>query len=144
MGDQIEPHNLQIMASSKTKTFHFPVLVSMTKILPLFLVILPFWPPAKSNFLQMWYMLGCSTSYTQMQLTTFLDYGCYCGPGPYDNSKPKPKDAADRCCQKHDSCFSKYKIVEKCKDNPKYKSYAWQCINGRAICSYYANQSFCS
>ena len=89
-------------------------------------------------------MLGCSTSYSQMELTTFLDYGCYCGPGPYDGSNPRPKDAADRCCKKHDDCFGKFRIVEKCKDNPKYKSYAWQCINGKALCSYYANNSYCA
>ena len=90
-------------------------------------------------------MLGCSnTRYSQLELTAFLDYGCYCGPGPYDNSKPTPKDKADKCCQKHDECFSKYQIVAKCKDNPKYKSYAWQCINGRAVCTYWKNNSYCA
>nr|XP_057905718.1 phospholipase A2-like [Doryrhamphus excisus] len=54
-------------------------------------------------------------------------YGCYCGSG----GRGKPKDKADKCCQKHDCCYAE---AEEKGCEPKKDSYKWKCEDKMASC----------
>ncbi|XP_006031561.1 phospholipase A2, membrane associated-like [Alligator sinensis] len=56
-------------------------------------------------------------------------YGCYCGLG----GKGRPKDPTDRCCEMHDSCYSRLKNYS-CF--PKKVSYKYYSSHGSVLCGY--------
>ncbi|NXE13540.1 PA2BB phospholipase, partial [Lophotis ruficrista] len=47
-------------------------------------------------------------------------YGCYCGWG----GKGQPKDATDRCCQVHDTCYANL-LRYSCDAKTQGYSYGW-------------------
>ncbi|KAM4886055.1 LOW QUALITY PROTEIN: basic phospholipase A2 CoaTx-II-like [Sylvia borin] len=55
-------------------------------------------------------------------------YGCYCGLG----GKGQPKDATDRCCQLHDTCYENL-LNYHCDAKTRRYHYNWQ--HGRLCCS---------
>ncbi|NXG72450.1 PA2GD phospholipase, partial [Baryphthengus martii] len=53
-------------------------------------------------------------------LLYYSSYGCYCGWG----GKGQPKDASDRCCQLHDSCYNSL-LNYHCNAKVKGYRYGW-------------------
>ncbi|NXW55162.1 PA2G5 phospholipase, partial [Eurystomus gularis] len=55
-------------------------------------------------------------------------YGCYCGLGGHG----QPKDATDRCCQLHDTCYNNL-LSYHC--NAKVEDYPYGWYRGSPFCS---------
>ncbi|XP_065711431.1 basic phospholipase A2 homolog blK-PLA2-like [Patagioenas fasciata] len=53
-------------------------------------------------------------------LLHYSTYGCYCGAG----GKGTPKDATDRCCQLHDTCYNNLQGFG-CNAKMQGYSYGW-------------------
>uniref|UniRef100_A0A663NEQ3 Phospholipase A2 n=1 Tax=Athene cunicularia TaxID=194338 RepID=A0A663NEQ3_ATHCN len=61
-------------------------------------------------------------------LLHYSSYGCYCGWG----GKGQPKDATDRCCQRHDTCYNNL-LSYHC--NAKIQGYHYGWRRGSPSCS---------
>uniref|UniRef100_A0A8V1A6N8 Phospholipase A2 n=2 Tax=Gallus gallus TaxID=9031 RepID=A0A8V1A6N8_CHICK len=76
-------------------------------------------------------MIKCTIPDSQ-PLLEFNDYGCFCGLG----GSGTPVDELDRCCQAHDQCYSKAKLVcAASNDTPYTKTYKYSCENKAITCS---------
>ncbi|NXJ91697.1 PA2BN phospholipase, partial [Corythaixoides concolor] len=53
-------------------------------------------------------------------LLYYSSYGCYCGWG----GKGQPKDATDRCCQLHDTCYESL-LSYRCNAKMQRYRYSW-------------------
>ncbi|XP_010147838.1 PREDICTED: basic phospholipase A2 VRV-PL-VIIIa-like [Eurypyga helias] len=60
-------------------------------------------------------------------LLHYSSYGCYCGLG----GKGQPKDATDRCCQLHDTCYNNL-LSYRC--NAKVQGYRYGRHGGSPFC----------
>ncbi|NWI43820.1 PA2BS phospholipase, partial [Picathartes gymnocephalus] len=58
---------------------------------------------AHGNLLQLHQMISEATG--KIALLHYSFYGCYCGRYCGLGGKGQPKDATDRCCQLHDTCY---------------------------------------
>eukprot|EP00076_Gallus_gallus_P004199 NP_001264973.1 calcium-dependent phospholipase A2 precursor [Gallus gallus] len=58
----------------------------------------------------------------------YSSYGCYCGVGGHG----QPKDATDRCCQLHDTC---YDSLQRYHCNAKKQRYKYSWHSGRLTCN---------
>uniref|UniRef100_A0A8D0EQZ4 Phospholipase A2 n=1 Tax=Strix occidentalis caurina TaxID=311401 RepID=A0A8D0EQZ4_STROC len=61
-------------------------------------------------------------------LLHYSSYGCYCGWG----GKGQPKDATDRCCQQHDTCYNN---LQSYHCNAKIQGYHYGWRRGSPSCS---------
>nr|XP_057905719.1 phospholipase A2-like [Doryrhamphus excisus] len=78
----------------------------------------------KRGILELGGIIKCTT---ERPFFSYAFYGCYCGLGGHG----KPKDKADKCCQKHDCCYAE---AEKEGCEPKKDSYKWKCEDKMASC----------
>ncbi|NWS77717.1 PA2BT phospholipase, partial [Crotophaga sulcirostris] len=67
-------------------------------------------------------------------LLYYSSYGCYCGLGGQGN----PKDATDRCCQRHDICYGNL-LRYHCDAKKQHYLYGWR---GNSI--FCSNDSWCA
>uniref|UniRef100_A0A674H9C0 Phospholipase A2 n=1 Tax=Taeniopygia guttata TaxID=59729 RepID=A0A674H9C0_TAEGU len=67
--------------------------------------------PAQGSLLELHQMISEATGKNALLYYGF--YGCYCGLG----GKGQPKDATDRCCQLHDTCYKN--LLKGCHPPPK-------------------------
>ncbi|NWU27016.1 PA2G5 phospholipase, partial [Dyaphorophyia castanea] len=89
--------------------------------------------PAQGSLLQLHQMISEATG--KNALLHYGFYGCYCGLG----GNGQPKDATDRCCQLHDTCYQNL-LNYQCDAKTQLYSYKWQhggifCRSG-SWCSY--------
>uniref|UniRef100_A0A670ZIH8 Phospholipase A2 group IIA n=1 Tax=Pseudonaja textilis TaxID=8673 RepID=A0A670ZIH8_PSETE len=57
----------------------------------------------------------------------YSSYGCYCGL----RGRGRPKDATDRCCQRHDCCYGQ---LQKWGCRPHITSYSYRYGQGKIQC----------
>ncbi|NWI97026.1 PA2G5 phospholipase, partial [Pitta sordida] len=81
--------------------------------------------PAHGSLLELYEMIEEATG--KNPLLDYGFYGCYCGLG----GRGQPKDATDRCCQLHDTC---YLGLENYGCDAKTKSYRYSWHQGRPSC----------
>uniref|UniRef100_A0A8C5RRT4 Phospholipase A2 group IIA n=1 Tax=Laticauda laticaudata TaxID=8630 RepID=A0A8C5RRT4_LATLA len=60
----------------------------------------------------------------------YSSYGCYCGLG----GRGRPKDATDRCCQRHDCCYGQLQKWGCCPQITCYSSGANWCQEEACSC----------
>ncbi|NWH58077.1 PA2BN phospholipase, partial [Geococcyx californianus] len=69
----------------------------------------------------LWELQGVITKATgKNALFYYSSYGCYCGWG----GKGEPKDATDRCCQLHDTCYENL-LRYHCDAKTRRYRYSW-------------------
>ncbi|NXT75822.1 PA2G5 phospholipase, partial [Zapornia atra] len=70
-------------------------------------------------------------------LLYYAFYGCYCGFG----GKGQPKDATDRCCQLHDTCYDSL-MRYGCDAKMQRYRYSWHSgslsCKGRSSCAHFS------
>ncbi|XP_033375253.1 calcium-dependent phospholipase A2-like [Parus major] len=81
--------------------------------------------PAQGSLLQLHQMISKATGKNAFLHYGF--YGCYCGLG----GKGQPKDATDRCCQLHDTCYQNL-LEHRCNAKTQCYRYSWH--HGRLSC----------
>ncbi|XP_072773436.1 basic phospholipase A2 CoaTx-II isoform X2 [Taeniopygia guttata] len=91
--------------------------------------------PAQGSLLELHQMISEATGKNALLYYGF--YGCYCGLG----GKGQPKDATDRCCQLHDTC---YKNLLKYHCDAKTRLYCYNWHYGRLSCSQGSRCAFLS
>ncbi|NXC10688.1 PA2GA Phospholipase, partial [Orthonyx spaldingii] len=74
--------------------------------------------PAHGSLLQLHQMISQATGKNAFLHYGF--YGCYCGLG----GKGQPKDATDRCCQLHDTCYQNL-LNYHCDAKTQLYHYSW-------------------
>ncbi|NXX14743.1 PA2BT phospholipase, partial [Podargus strigoides] len=95
------------------------VILSPVDLLP------PGLSPAQGSLLQLHNMITKATG--KNALWYYSSYGCYCGLG----GTGRPKDATDRCCQLHDTCYDQL-LSHRC--NAKVQGYQYSWRGGRPSC----------
>ncbi|NXB80489.1 PA2BA Phospholipase, partial [Donacobius atricapilla] len=89
--------------------------------------------PAHGGLLQLHLMVSEATGRNAIWYYGF--YGCYCGLG----GQGQPRDATDRCCQLHDTC---YKNLQTYRCDAKTQLYRYNWYNhGNLYCG---QDSWCS
>ncbi|NXJ69587.1 PA2GA Phospholipase, partial [Rostratula benghalensis] len=78
--------------------------------------------PAHGNLWQLQKMILKVTG--KIALLHYSFYGCYCGLG----GKGQPKDATDRCCQLHDTCYDNL-LSHRCNAKMQGYHYSWHGIS---------------
>ncbi|XP_075577825.1 acidic phospholipase A2 PLA-1 [Pelecanus crispus] len=81
--------------------------------------------PAHGSLWDLYKMITKATGKNALLHYSF--YGCYCGLG----GKGKPKDATDRCCQLHDTCYNSL-LSYHC--NAKMRGYRYDWHEGSPSC----------
>ncbi|NXS04786.1 PA2G5 phospholipase, partial [Oxylabes madagascariensis] len=74
--------------------------------------------PAQGGLLQLHQMISEATGRNALWHYGF--YGCYCGLG----GQGQPKDATDRCCQLHDTCYRNLEMYH-CDAKAQHYRYNW-------------------
>ncbi|NXH48985.1 PA2BB phospholipase, partial [Dicaeum eximium] len=73
---------------------------------------------AHGSLLQLQQMISEATG--KNALLHYGFYGCYCGLG----GRGQPKDATDRCCQLHDTCYENLQKYH-CDAKTRFYHYNW-------------------
>ncbi|XP_032088056.1 uncharacterized protein LOC116518649 [Thamnophis elegans] len=82
-------------------------------------------PTAQGSLLQLQSMITRMTG--KKAVPHYSSYGCYCGLG----GRGTPKDATDRCCQRHDCCYER---LEKGGCCPHFTRYSYSLRWGEIQC----------
>ncbi|NXV89281.1 PA2BA Phospholipase, partial [Calonectris borealis] len=77
-----------------------------------------FLSPARGSLWELHKMITKATG--KNALLHYSSYGCYCGLG----GKGQPKDATDRCCQLHDTCYDNL-LSYRCNAKVQRYRYGW-------------------
>ncbi|XP_064326364.1 group IID secretory phospholipase A2-like [Phalacrocorax carbo] len=92
--------------------------------------------PADGNIWQLHKMITKATG--KFSFFNYAFYGCYCGLG----GKGQPKDATDRCCQLHDTCYNNL-LSSHCHAKTQDYHYYWHSSTPSCVNSSWCSQLSC-